>query len=284
MVKNQNCRHFEYFKSLSKKTYTNWRNDRTLRLGAGLAYYTVFSLVPMMAISVVVASLIFPADAVIKFLQEQVLLLFGADALPLAGAISETINAETLTDGFFSLGLLGLGALVVTASFAMVALQDSVSIIWGNPVTKGLRNTIKRYLFSYLAVLSASLMLVVALTVRATVDTLETLLGLDGVIIDILSNTFVATLSWGMLIFSLAWLMRVLTANRVGWRHSLLGSMITIFFMYLGVVALGFYIQNFGLSSAASAFGAVLLVLVWAYYQSQILLAGFQLTKTLSEG
>ncbi len=275
---------FDEFKSLVVTTYSNWRNDRTLRLGAGLAYYVVFSLVPMVAISVVVASLLFPADEVIKFLQEQLLVLFGADSVQVADIIGGALKTETVTDGFVSLGLFGLGALVVTASFAMIALQDSVSMIWGKPVKKGLHNTVRRYAFSYVTVLSVALMLVIVLTVQAVVEGLENFLNLNGPVTDLLSNTFTTAVSWGLLVFSLAWLIRVLTTNRVGWRHSLLGSAITIFFMYLGVIVIGFYIRNFSLSSVTSAFGAVLLVLAWVYYESQILLAGFQLTKALSEG
>lgn len=275
---------FAEFKSLVVITYANWRNDRTLRLGAGLAYYVVFSLVPMIAISIVVASLMFPTEEVVRFLQEQVLVLFGADTTQIAGAIGNTLRTEVVTDSFVSLGLFGLGALVVTASFAIIALQESVGIIWGKPVQKGLHNTLKRHVSSYVAVLSVGLMLVVVLTVQAVVEGLENFLNLEGQIIDILSNTLTTVVTWGLLIFSLAWLVRVLTTKRVGWLHSLLGSAITILFMYIGVAAIGFYIRNFSLSSVTSAFGAVLLVLAWVYYESQILLAGFQLTKTLSEG
>ncbi len=275
---------FAELKSLVAITYANWRNDRTLRLGAGLAYYVVFSLVPMIAISIVVASLMFPTEEVVRFLQEQVLILFGADTTQIAGAIGNTLRTEAVTDSFVSLGLFGLGALVVTASFAMIALQESVGIIWGKPVQKGLHNTLKRYVSSYVAVLSVGLMLVVVLTVQAVVEGLENFLNLEGQIIDILSNTLTTAVTWGLLVFSLAWLLRVLTTKRVDWLHSLLGSAITILFMYIGVAAIGFYMRNFSLSSVTSAFGAVLLVLAWVYYESQILLAGFQLTKTLSEG
>lgn len=268
--------------TLIKRTYLNWRNDRTLRLGAGLSYYVIFSLVPIIALSIFFASILFPKERVIEVIQDWALNVFGASATEVTTYLSQQSFADTIEKGFTSLGLFGLGALIVTASFAMIALLDSVNIIWGRPVVRGWRNMVKRYAFSYLAVLSIALFLIIVLAIQSVVGFVESTLRLDGQFVEFLTNTLTTVTIWCVLVAALAWLIRLLSEQKVTWLHSLLGSAITIIFMYFGVIAIGFYLTTFSLKSVTSAFGAVLLILAWVYYESQILLAGFQLTKTLS--
>lgn len=286
MTKENGLWHLKDLKEFVRETYNNWRNDRTLRLGAGLAYYVVFSITPIIALSVVVASFLFPREDVVAYLQEQAAVVFGANVSEVSAYIDQTAIPESISSGFTSLGLFGLGALVVTASFALLALQDSVNMIWGKPVKKGFHHTAKRYLFSYIMVFAIALMLMASLTVQAVVTAVESVLSFNGPVIEFLGSAFTSIATWSMMVIALAWLIKILTSNsrkNVGWFHALLGSAVTVVFMYIGVYAIGFYLTNFSLKSVTSAFGAVMLVLVWVYYESQILLAGFQLTKTMSE-
>lgn len=282
MTKDRSIWHLNHLKDFVQETYSNWRNDRTLRLGAGLAYYVVFSLAPIVALSVVISSFLFPREEVVAYLEEQAANLFGANIAEVSNFINQSAVPESIGQGFTSLGLFGLGALVITASFALLALQDSVNMIWGKPVQKGLQHAAKRYLFSYIMVLAIALMLMAALTIQAVVSAVENILSLDGPLIEFLGSAFTSMATWAIMVGALAWLIRILTTKRVGWRDSLLGSAVTVVFMYFGVYAIGYYLTNFSLRSVTSAFGAVMLVLVWVYYESQILLAGFQLTKTMS--
>ncbi len=282
MTKDKSIWHLKYFKDFIMETYTNWRDDRTLRLGAGLAYYIVFSLAPILALSVVISSFLFPRDEVVAYLQEQAANIFGANLSEINSYIDQSAIPENISQGFTSLGIFGLGALIVTASFALLALQDSVNMIWGKPVQKGFHHTVRRYLFSYIMVLAIALILMASLTVQAVVATVENVLSLDGPLVEFMGSAFTSVATWAILVVTLAWLIQILTSKKVGWRDSLLGSAVTIVFMYFGVYAIGFYLTNFSLKSVTSAFGAVMLVLVWVYYEAQILLAGFQLTKTMS--
>lgn len=282
MTKEQSIWHFQYFKDFIKETYSNWRNDRTLRLGAGLAYYVVFSITPIVALSVVVASFLFPRQDVVVFLQQQASAIFGTSVNEVNSFISQSAIPESISRGFTSLGIFGVLTLVVTASFALLALQDSVNMIWGRPVKKGFHNTARRYVFSYIMILAISVLLMASLTIQVVVTTVENFIPINGPVIDFLGSAITTTATWAIFVISLAWLVRTLATKRVSWRDSLLGSAVTIVFMYIGVYAIGSYLTNFSLKSVTSAFSAVMLVLVWVYYESQILLAGFQLTKTLS--
>lgn len=275
---------FDTFVSLMKATYSNWRNDRTLRLGAGLAYYVVFSLIPILALTVFLASLLFPEEAVISYFREQFQQLFASSGIDASGYFSEASVLEKVEQTFSSLGLFGLVSLLVTSSFAVLALDDSVNIIWGRPVLRGWKNMVKRYVLSYTVVLSFAALLIMLLAVQAVLAFVKNALNETGPVIDFMTSTATAFITWGLIVLALAWLVRVLSDNKVEWVYTIVGSAVTVAFMYIGIKAIGFYISHFSFNSVTSVFGMVLLVLVWVYYESQILLAGFQLTKTLSEG
>lgn len=268
---------------LVRDTYVNWRNDRTLRIGAGLSYYVVFSLIPTLAIAIFFASFLFPKEEVIEYMTERAIDLFGTTATEVVEYLSQQQLLESVTESLSELGLFGLVSLVVTASFAMIALMDSVNIIWGRPVAKGWRNVARRYIFSYVAVLSFALFLIMVLVVQALLSFMEEALDLEGPVFSFLTSAFTMSLVWGLFIIALAWLIRILSGKRVEWFYTIIGSVVTVLFMYIGVKAIGFYLSTFSLQSVTNAFGAVFLILLWVYYESQILLAGFQLTKTMSE-
>lgn len=275
---------FDQFVSLIRLTYTNWRNDRTLRLGAGLSYYVVFSLVPTLALTVFLASLFFSEQDVIDYFRQIFTDLFQTSGADPSEFLANESVVGTVQASFKDLGLFGIASLVVTASFAMLALIDSVNMIWGRPVEHGMKNMVRRYAFSYIIVLLFASFLIILLTVQTVLAFVEGVLKLDGPVIENLTGTLMLVVTWALVIFALTWLIRVLSFKKVSWKAGVMGSVITVGFMYLGVKAIGFYLTNFSFNSVTSAFSAVILILLWVYYESQILLAGFQLTKTLSEG
>ncbi len=281
-ISNNNL--FTELKSLLKITYSNWRDDRTLRLGAGLAYYVMFSIIPVLALTVFLASLLFPEESVISYFKEQFQTLFSSSGVDATNYFTGESLLSTVETTFKNLGIFGIISLVVTSSFAVLALNDSVNIIWGHPVIKGWKNMAKRYVFSYLIVLGFAVLLVLLLVVQSIIAFMEAALAFDGLIINFLTSTATVLITWTLVVVALAWLIRVLSNKQVSWLNGVVGAAVTIFFMYVGVKVIGTYITNFSFNSVTSAFSALLLALVWVYYEAQILLAGFQLTKALSEG
>lgn len=282
MTKQKAAEHLGEFKKFALQVYENWRNDRTLRLGAGLAYYITFSIVPITALSIYISSALFPRGDVVAYLQRQATAIFGGNIVEVSNYIDKAILPENISNNFTHLGFFGLIAVLFTSSLALLALHDSINIIWGKPVTKSLHHTARRYVFSYIMVLSLSLILISVLSVQALVLAIENNLHLNGPVVEFLGSIFTSMVTWAILIAALAWLIRIMTDKRVSRRHALLGSAVTTALMYVGVFVTRYYLVNFSLKSITSAFGAVLLILAWVYYESQILLAGLQLTKTLS--
>ena len=117
--------------SLGIETYEQWRDHRTIRLGAGLAYYGLFALVPMLAVALALAGLSISQDDVQSYLAEQLSALFGVDADTVAGALADVLDGSGTLAG---LGAVGVASLFLTASLLVLALQDAFNTIWERPV------------------------------------------------------------------------------------------------------------------------------------------------------
>lgn len=116
-------------------TYEEWRDDRCVRLGAGLAYYGLFALVPVLVLAVAMADLLFTTTEVQSMLAQPLARLLGEDAEQVAARLAEVFVASDLGTGF---GLVGLTSTLIAASLVFVALQDALNEIWDIPYEAGL--------------------------------------------------------------------------------------------------------------------------------------------------
>ena len=148
---------------LLRDSYNIWYEERTIRLGAGLAYYGIFAVVPLATLAVALAQVLFSQADVQQFLTEQMESIFGQqEATDIATKITEILdNGETTT----SLGLIGIISLVIAASLVFVALQDALNVIWNQPKTHGLHSLVRRYGLAYLVVLLLGSLLVAGLVI-----------------------------------------------------------------------------------------------------------------------
>ena len=150
--------------NLGIETYEAWRGHRTIRLGAGLAYYGLFAIVPLLAVALAVAGLVISQSDVQSYLADQLSGLLGVDADAVARALSEVLDG---TGTVTSLGLVGLVSLFLTASLLVVALQDAFNTIWERPVRSGIRQSVLRRLVAFVVVAGAGAVIVVSFAVNA---------------------------------------------------------------------------------------------------------------------
>lgn len=258
------------------ETYHEWRADRTLRLGASLAYYGLFALVPLVSLAVLLASLIFSQSEVQSYVSEQLAETFGVEA----NRLSAEISAELAdSGGRFGLGLFGAATLVVAGSFLFVALQDALNVIFGIPPRYGIADSVRRRFVSFAVVVLTGSLLVAVLAVQTVAGLIEALLPGDVPVLETLAD-LVGVATTGVLgTLLLAVLFRVLTSSVVRWRYALAGSALIALAMAVGAWALSIYFERFGVGSAAGAAGGLFAVLVFMYYEAQILLAGAELVK-----
>jgi membrane protein len=264
--------------NLGVETYGQWRVHRTIRIGAGLAYYGLFALVPMLAVALALAGLVISQDDVRSYLTDQLSEVFGVDADVVARALAGVLDETGTLAG---LGLVGAASLLLTASLLVVALQDAFNTIWERPVRPGLRQSVVRRLVAFVVVAGAGAVIIVSFAINAVTGLLGQLVP-DVPIVTSLQEMIGLATSWALAIGVVALLFRYLTDIRVPWRAALVGGAVTAVMLAVGTVLVGAYLRRFASSSLVGATGSVFLVLLWIYYEAQIVLVGAEFTRVVS--
>jgi membrane protein len=258
-------------------TYEEWRSDRTIRLGAGLAYYGLFSLSSVLAVALGAFRIIGRQASVEEAFTERFVELFGVSSEPSVGELFERLDGSTGTQ----LGLIGLGSLLVTGSLFFLALEDALHQIWGVPVRSGIRSSLQRRLVSLIVLLGAATTLVLSFTIQAATSLLERILpSLTGGT-NALAALLTSVLSWSLLAAAITLLFHFLPSTDVPWRPAAIAAVITCGFLVVGTAVIGWYLRTIGASSLGGVASTPIAVLLWIYYEAQILLAGAQLNKVL---
>ena len=264
-----------FFARTIMTTFREWSAHRTIRLGAGLAYYGLFALIPVLAVSLSIAGIFFAREEVQDYLTEQLLELLGDDAESVGTAVAGLLDEAGSTVG---LGVVGLLSLLFAASLLVVALQDALNTIWERPARTGFRRTVARRLFAFVVVAGAGGLLVVSFALNA-ISALFSEMIPDMPIVESLGEVVGAAVAWALGIGVIALLFRYLPDTRVPWRSVLPGAAVTAFGMAIGTVAVGAYLRRYAATSLLGATGSVFLILIWIYFEAQIILAGAELTR-----
>jgi membrane protein len=261
-----------------RTTYEQWRNHRTIRLGAGIAYYGLFATIPIIALGLALASIFVSEAEAQGYLTDQLESIFGTDSAAISDSVYESLSGSSTMAG---LGIVGLISLLFAASFLVVALQDALNTIWELPVRSGLRRSIARRLIAFAVVLSSGAYIVAALAVNAVTALIERLVP-DAAILDSLTELFGLALSWALGVMVIALLFRYITDVRVPWPSALLGGAVTALLVAIGTVLIGAYLRRYAASSVVGATGGIFLFLIWMYFEAQIFLAGAEFTRVLT--
>jgi membrane protein len=260
-------------------TYRGWRDHRVVRLGAGLAYYGLFALVPLVTAMVLVADLLVTFEAAVAFVAAPLADLLGEDVDVVAARISERVDLQTTG----SLGIVGIVAVIVSASLLFVALQDAFNVIWDVPHRAGLQHSVRRRLLAFAVVLLASAVVIVSLAVQAVIGWLReavppstlSLVGNAQVVSRLVPVVVVAA--------ALALLFVLLAPAGVDLRAAALGGGVTAVLLAAGVAVTGSILQRTAMASASGAASSLFVVLTGLYVGSQIVLVGGEFTRVLSE-
>lgn len=265
---------------LGKVIYQEWRMHRTIRLGAAVAYYGVFALVPALAVSLAVAGRLVSDQQVQSYLDGRLVDIFGPEAAGFAVSIASTLGSTGTIAG---LGLIGAGALVVSASLLVLSLQDALNTIWELPVVSGFRHSFLRRLGAFVVILAAGgvLVLAFAFALNSVTALIERIVP-DVVILGSITELFGAAASWTLGVGVFVLLFRYLPDARVPWHAALIGGAITTALVVVGTTVIGFYLRHFGATSMPGAAGGVALVLLWIYYEAQIVLVGAEVTRVIA--
>jgi membrane protein len=262
---------------LTYESVNEWINDRASRKGAALAFYTVFSLAPILILSIAIAGLFFGQEAARGEIFEQVKGLLGNDA---AAAIQAMIyNASRPGAGLLAT-LIGFVTLFVGATTALAELKDGLDQIWNAPPekTQGFFYFLRKRLLSVGLILSLGFLLLVSLVLSAVISALARAWGpmdATGVVLQGVNFLF----SFGLVTLLFAMIYKILPAVRIAWRDVAIGAVVTAFLFSVGKWLIGLYLGNSAVASSYGAAGSIILVLIWVYYSAQIFLLGAEFTK-----
>jgi len=258
----------------ARQAVNGWLDDRAASMGAALAYYTAFSLAPLLIIAIAIAGLFFGRDAAQEALLAQLQGLLGEAG----GAAVEDILKSTSDFGSGTVELIvGVGALLLGATTAFVELQDDLDRIWkAEPrAGSGIVNLVRSRLLSFGMVLFVGFLLTVSLAVSAAVSALGRAMFAE---MEIVLQAITFLLSFAIVTALFAMIYKVLPNVKIDWENVWLGAAITALLFEVGKFLIGLYI---GKSSVVASFGAAgpfVVVMLWIYYSTQIFLLGAEFT------
>lgn len=258
--------------------FRSWREDNAPRLGAALAYYTVFSLPGLLLLLVGVAGLAFGRDAVAGRVVATMSGLIGTRG---ASVLQDVLRATASPARGGLAAILGVATLVLGGAGVFGALKDALNTVWEVKARprRGWWSFIRTRLFSVLTLLGTSFLLVVSLAVNALIGSIverlsRVLPGGAGV-----WQSFNFVLSLAVLTVLFALMFKYLPDVRVRWRDVLVGAVITSLLFAVGEWLIGLYVARTDVGSAFGAAGSLMVVLVWLYYSSQMFLFGAEYTQ-----
>ena len=263
---------------LLKQTFTEWSNDKVPRLGAALAYYTVFAIVPLLIIIIAIIGLVYGQEAAQSYILDQIAGLVGEQS---ANAIKDMIHRANQPSTGIVATVVAVVTLLFGASGLFGQLQDALNTIWGvEPKPgRGIWGLIKDRFLSFMAVLGTGFLLLVSLVLSAALSAFGKWFGGWLPAPELVLQGFNLIISFGVITVLFAMMFKLLPDARIAWSNVWVGAAITALLFTLGKFLIGLYLGKSDVGSAYGAAGSLVIVLLWVYYSAQILLFGAEFTQ-----
>ncbi len=266
-----------------KQVFTELFEDNIFKYSASLAYYTVFSLAPVLIVIISICGILFGKDAIEGHIYSQIKGLVGSDA---ASQVQDTIKNIHLTGHNVFATIISILILLIGATGIFGEVQDSLNKIWGLKIKK--RKTwwrlIINRLLSFSLIISIGFIMMVSLLLNALISAFGNFLGryfseFSVILVQITDSvvTFVIT----TFLFSL--MFKMLPDAKIKWKDVLIGGLITSVFFTLGKLGIGYYLGSSNIANVYGAAGSIMIIMVWVYYSSIILYLGAEFTKVYAK-
>ena len=262
--------------SLFKQAALAWMKDGAASMGAALAFYSAFSLAPLLLIVMDIAGLVYGADTARREVVNEFSKLIGPVGAEAVGALLKSAATDE-TGGVAA--AVGVVLLLIGATTVLVELETDLDRIWEAPPREesGLISFIRVRLISFGMILGIGFLLIVSLVAGSAIAALTSSWNTSGVgatglfIIDFSLSIAIFTALFGMLY---KWLPNV----RIAWRDVWTGALTTAVLFSVGRLAIGAYLGRTATASANAAAGSLMVLLLWLYYSAQIFLFGAEFT------
>jgi membrane protein len=270
------------WRRLIQNTFIGWNDHEASTQSAALAFYTIFSLAPLLVVAISLAGMVFGPAAVRGEILEQFQDWMGRDA---ASLVQEILSSAARPQVNRLAGLVGIATLLFGASGVFVQLQQSLNRIWEVAPKPGaaLTSLLRKRVLSFALVLGIGFLLLVSLLISAAISALGDFLWrrfqlpvTQLHVTNILASFLVVTL-----LFALIY--RLLPDVRLAWRDVFLGALVTSALFGAGKSLIGYYLGHTGAASAYGAAGSLVLLTSWIYYSALIFLLGAEFTHVYSQ-
>jgi membrane protein len=265
--------------AMLKSTVSNWSSDQASSISAALAFYSAFSIAPMLVIAVAVIGWIVGAQSADSFIAAQLQLLFGEST---AKMVVEAMHSAQKTQGIWAT-IVSIVTLIIGATTVFGALGSALRQVWGSNIEQpgGWRGFLRTRIVSFGFILAIGFLLLVSLTMTTALTGLRGWLAhrYEGLVAVLGLLEFIVSTALGTGLIALMY--RYLPAVRLAWRHVLIGALVTTLLFQAGRWGIGLYL---GRATQPSSFGAAAsfaALLLWLYYSAQIFLLGAEFTAVM---
>lgn len=261
-----------------KETVNRWLEDKVPRLGAALAYYTIFSIVPLLVIIIAMVGLFFGQDVAQSYILDQMATLVGQQS---TDTIRDMLQrAHRPSSGLLATAVAG-GTLLLGASGLFGQLQDALNSIWRveSKEGRGFWGLLQDRFLSFMAVLGTGFLLLVSLVLSAGLAVFGKWFGALLPAPELVLQAINLVVSFAVITLLFAMMFKVLPDAQIAWQDVWTGAAMTAFLFTIGKFLIGLYLGKSDVGSAYGAAGSLVILLVWVYYSAQILLFGAEFTQ-----
>ena len=275
--------------SLLKEAFQEWQQDKAPLLAAALAYYTVFSITPLLVIAIAIVGAVFGREAARGEILLQVNELVGEQG---AQAIEMALSSVSQPKISGLASIISVVVLLVGASGVFAQLQEALNIIWNVKPQKsaGIWGFIRKRLLSFGMVLVIGFLLLISLVLSAVLSGMSSVDLSSFAFINLeMLDQFTAILkalnllnnliSFGFITVLFAVIYKYLPDVDIRWKDVWIGAIVTTFLFGFGKYLIGLYLSRGSLGSAYGAAGSLIVFLAWVFYSAQIILFGAELTQ-----
>jgi len=262
---------------LVKSAASSWIDDYAPSMGAALAYYTVFSIAPLLLIVISIAGLVFGEEAARGEIVSQLQGLMGADAAKAVEGLLESVNKPG--KGIFAT-LFGIIVLLIGATTVFGELQDALDRIWRAPARQGsgLWNLLRARILSFGMILGVGFMLIASLVVSAGLSALgrwwAPLFGGWEFLLQFVN----LAVSFALVTAIFAMIYKIMPRVKIEWHDVWIGAAVTSLLFTIGKFLVGLYLGKSDVVAGFGAAGSLAVLLLWVYYSAQIFLLGAEFT------
>jgi membrane protein len=270
---------WQRFVETLKRAVKKWSDDKAARLGAALAYYTMFSVAPLLIVAVGIAGLVFGEEAARGEIVGQIEDRVGSSV---AGFLQDMM-AGTQGGAGVAATVIGVVLTLLGASGLFLQLKGSLNVVWDVPpaATKGLMNMLRTRALAFLSVLGFGVLLIAVLAASSVVAALGELVPDNLSFLAPLLGWLSPLVMLGLLTVVFALVFKVLPDAEIPWPPIWRGAAFTSVLFTIGTSLLGLYLGGGGAGSAFGAAAALVTLLLFAYYSAQIFLLGAEFTRVL---